>query len=891
MPTLYIIDGHSQVFKAYHAIQNLSTSKGVPVNAVFGFIQIINKLMKTRTPEYVMVTFDSGGATFRHDMYSEYKANRDEAPEDFALQMKYILTVLEGMRIPVIQKQGFEADDLIATIAKKAEAEGFDVVVVTADKDLFQLVNEHVRILRLDPDKEIEFDREGVKAKMGVYPEQVGDYLAIVGDTSDNVPGIKGVGPKGATALLEQFGSLEGVLVNTDKLKGKQKENIEAGIESARLSRKLVSLDEQVPVPINLEAFRTQSPDPAILAPLYKELEFRRFYEEVQGPPEERKTNYRLVTTKAELEAFAREISAAGTVALDTETDSLSTITAKLAGLSMSVRPNEAVYVPVGHVGPMGGEITQLSLDDVVAIIGPLFKDPSVRKIAHNMKFDLKILRRHGLALDSIASDTLLASYLVNPDKRNHGLKDLANDLLGIKMTRIDELIGSGKNEIKFTDVDPVKACDYAAADADITLQLATLLEKSLNETGMRDMFERIELPLIEVLIGMEETGVCINADVFKKLATEMTVQLEQLRKRMVELVGREFNPSSPKQVGQVLFEDLGLKPGKSKKTGYSTDVEVLEELGQFHEVPRLMAEYRQFEKLKSTYVDVLPGLVVPVTGRIHTSYNQAVAATGRLSSTDPNLQNIPVRTELGRGIRGGFIPSDPVNNVLLSADYSQIELRVLAHVSKDPGLVKAFAEDVDIHTLTASKVFGMSPEMVTDEMRDQSKAINFGIIYGMSAHGLSQRLKIPMASARTFIEEYFKAYAGVRAWLDATLEQARTQGFVSTVSGRRRYLADINSKNFNARAAAERIAVNAPIQGTSADMIKIAMINVHRELKKRALRTAMIMQVHDELIFDTPMQELDEVKSLVQDLMQSALPLDVPVRVGLHSGKNWAEC
>ncbi len=889
-PTLYIVDGHSQVFKAYHAIQQLSTSKGIPTNAVYGFAQILHKLLKTRTPNYLVVAFDSGGPTFRHGMYAEYKANREAPPEDFPQQMGLIFQVLDGLRIPRVQLPGFEADDIIATIVRRANEAGFRSVVVTADKDLLQLVTENVRVLRLDPDKEIEFDREAVKEKMGVYPERIRDLLAMVGDTSDNVPGIKKVGPKTAAALLDQYGTLEAVLANTAQLKGKQRENVEAGRESALLSQKLVTLDENVPIVFEPGDFERKEPDVAALTELYRELEFRRFLDDLPAALPAHTARYEAVTDAGKLREIANAARSAGLLAVDTETDGLNTITATLIGISLAVEPHVAYYIPIAHTPAAAGSTAQIPLNEVFAILDPLFRDPAVLKIGHHMKFDRKVLMRSGFDFSGPCFDTLLASYLLNPDKRGHGLKDLSADLLHMRMTPISELIGTGKSQITFADVDIGQAVPYAAADADATLQLHALLAPRLDEAGIRELFERVEMPLIEVLMDMELCGVVIDSGHFQQLSREMQEESARISGRVYELVGRSFNLASPRQVAQVLFEELKLPPTKEKKTGFSTDVDVLEELASHHEVARLLLEFRQYEKLNGTYAAVLPGLVEASTGRIHTTYSQTMAATGRLSSSDPNLQNIPVRTALGRKIREGFRPGRP-GNLLLSADYSQIELRVLAHVSRDASLVRAFRNDEDVHSLTASKVFGVELGEVSPEMRDQAKVVNFGIIYGISPHGLSQRLKIPADKARRFIEEYFAAYAGVKAWIDGTLEAARSTGFVATVSGRRRYLPDINSRNFNARSAAERVAVNAPIQGSSADMLKIAMIRIHEWLRSSDLRTRMIMTVHDELIFDLPADELPEVEARVREWMESALPLEVPVKVDMGSGTNWAEC
>jgi DNA polymerase-1 len=893
---LYIIDGHSQVFKAYHAIQQLSTSTGVPTNAVFGFCQILHALLRNHAPEYVAVAFDRPEATFREEIYAKYKANRPAPPADLPLQTEYIHRVLEAMRIPSFEVPGYEADDVIATLTRRALEQGFDVVIVTADKDLFQLVNDRVKILRLEPSGETWFDREAVKQKMGVYPEQMLDFLAMVGDASDNIPGIAHVGMKTAANLLGEYGTLDAVLENTARLKGKLREHVENGRESALLSRRLATLDDNVPLEIDWEALRRREPDYERLAALYRELEFRQFLQEVLPKAPQKKepadVHYRAVFDPAELESFRAEAKKAGHLAIDTETDSLDALSANLVGISLAWRPREAIYVPLGHGGgALLKETTpQMSIDRAYHALSPVLRDPAVLKIGHNLKFDRKVLLKYGFFFEGPSFDTLIASYLLNPDKRSHGLKNLAVDWLGINMTHLQELIGQGKDQITFDAVDIESAVRYAAADADVTLQLWQKLEPRLREAGMMGLFVQLEMPLVDVLIDMELTGVRIDVEHFRRLGEELDKRLQALREEIMRVAGVPFNPSSPRQVAEVLFERLGLQPRRKGRAGYSTDVDVLEELAGQHQLPGLILEYRQLEKLKNTYVDVLPTMVNPATGRIHTSFNQTMAATGRLSSSEPNLQNIPVRTELGRSIRRGFLPSRD-SNLLISADYSQIELRILAHVSQDAALIEAFRNDVDVHALTASKIFGVAPQDVTPEQRDQAKVVNFGIIYGMSAPGLSQRLKIPVEQAQRFIEQYFEAYQGVKQWIDATLARARECGYVTTLASRRRYLPDINSPNYNARSAAERMAVNAPIQGSSADMIKMAMISIHRWLKNGDLETAMIIQVHDELIFDAPQTELDEVVPAITKRMEEAMPLCVPVRVDVKCGRNWAEC
>jgi DNA polymerase-1 len=893
--TLYIIDGHSQVFKAYHAIQHLSTSSGMPTNAVFGFCQILHALLRNHNPEYLAVAFDRPESTFRETLYAEYKANRPAPPADLPQQMEMIHRILDALRIPYFEVPGFEADDVIATLTARALEAGFDVVIVTADKDLFQLVNDRVKILRLEPSGETWFDREAVREKMGVYPEQVLDLLAMVGDSSDNIPGIRKVGAKTAANLLAEFGSLDAVLQNAHHLKGKLREYVEQGRESALLSRQLVALRSDVPLDVDWEKLRRQEPDFERLTEIYRELEFRQFLQEILPKALQKSdaptVHYRAIYDEADLRAFCESAASQGRLAIDTETDSLDSLTANLVGISLAYRPHEAVYIPIGHkVSLLEQAPSQLSIDKVYRELAPLLRNRNVLKIGHNLKFDRKVLLKYGFHFEGASADTLIASYLLNPDKRTHGLKNLALDWLGEQMTQLQELIGSGKDQVTFDTVEIETATRYAAADADMTLQLWEKLAPKLEETGLKELFEKIEMPLVDVLIDMELAGIRIDTEHFRHLSKELEKRLISLREEIIKLAGIEFNPSSPRQVAQVLFEHLKLQPKRKGRSGYSTDMEVLEELAQQHDLPKLIVEYRQLEKLKNTYVDVLPTMVNPVTGRIHTSFNQTMAATGRLTSSDPNLQNIPVRTEIGRSIRRGFLPSKD-SHWLLSADYSQIELRILAHVSGDKELVKAFQEDRDVHALTASKIFGILPDEVTPEQRDQAKVVNFGIIYGMSPAGLSQRLKIPLEQAKQFIEQYFAAYEGVQRWIAATLQSAREQGYVTTLSGRRRYLADINSQNYNARSAAERMAINAPIQGSSADMIKLAMLDIHAWLKTSEFRTRMVLQVHDELIFDVPDDELENVVPEVRRRMEQAMPLSVPVRVDVKWGRNWAEC
>ncbi|MCX8037278.1 MAG: DNA polymerase I [Candidatus Sumerlaeia bacterium] len=914
-PTLYLVDGHSHLYKAFYAVRGLATSKGLPTNAVYGFVQTILRLMESRAPDHLAVVFDTPAPSFRNKLYPQYKANRDAQPEDLTVQIPWVKKVLAEMRLPVIEQPGFEADDVIATLATRARDAGFDVWIVTSDKDLYQLVEPNVRVLRVEPDREIELDADSVRQRMGVSPAQITDLLGLMGDSSDNIPGVPKVGEKTAVALLQEFPTIEALYDNLDRLSNPRFQRaLEGHRELAMLCKQLATVRRDLPIEIPLDALRCQPPNVEGLRALYKQLEFQRLLDrlprpqpaastpssppdapaavsvpstppvlEVSPPP----TSYLILDTEAKLRDFAIQIRPGRWLAVDTETSEVDPMRADLVGISLCTEPHVAAYIPVGHRLLAA---SQLPLEAVREILGPLLADPQIPKTGQNLKYDMKILERHGMMLEGAAFDTLLASYLLDPDRASHGLKSQARERLGIQMTAIEELIGSGRSQGSMADVEIERVAPYACADADVSLQLTQLLERDLREKGLYELFEQIELPLMAVLHRMEMTGVRIDREHFAELAQNFDSRLAALAREIYDLAGKTFNISSPKQVAKILFEEMGLQPARQLKTGPSTDMAVLEQLArQGHALPRKILDYRMLEKLKGTYVETLPQMVNPQTGRIHTSYNQAVAATGRLSSSDPNLQNIPVRTPEGRLIRRGFIPLED-GHLLLAADYSQIELRILAHFTGDPSLVEAFRRGRDIHRQTAARIFNVFPDDVTDSMRSQAKVVNFGIIYGMSAHGLAQQLEISRTQAARFIEDYFRAHPRVKEWTQEIVNTAREQGYVTTLSGRRRQIANITSRNQTLRLAAERAAINTPIQGTAADMIKLAMIAVDRRLADMKCRARMIMQVHDELIFDLPPGEVEVVRRAVVEEMENALPLSVPLRVDVNVGKNWEE-
>lgn len=896
---LYIIDGHSQLFRAYYAIRRLSNSKGLPTNAIYGFVQMLNKLLREEEPEYIVVAFDSPGETFRSNLYTEYKANRAPSPPDMEVQIPWVKRILSAMGIPMIEIQGVEADDIIGTLAKLAEKHNIETIIVSSDKDLFQLISPKIKVLRQHHDEFKLYDSKAVKDEIGVLPEKITDLFGLMGDSTDNIPGVPKIGPKSAAKLLAQFGSLEDLYENLDKVDNpKWRELLRTHKDIAFLSKKLATIKTDVPLSevlfhngFNIERFRRRREPAPELYDIYRELEFQSLLKDQAKTVQERKVDYSVVTTRDLLAEVISQLEKSEIFAIDTETTSNDPMKADLVGISISYKPNSACYIPVGHTRDLfSARSIQLNKSEVLLALKPMLESEHLKKTFHNAKYDIKILMREGIRPQGIEFDTMLASYVLNPERKRHNLKDLARDLLEIQMTPLKDLLGRGKKSKTMAQVEILKAGEYSCQDADITLQLTHILREELKRAGLWELFVSLELPLIDVLIDMEMAGIKIDKEHFQRLSKKLDDRLRELTTQIYQTAGVEFNINSPRQVAEVLFERLKLKPLRSGKTGYSTDISVLEELSKEHPLPSLLLEYRMCEKLKTTYVDTLPEIVNPRTGKIHTTFHQSVTATGRLSSSDPNLQNIPVRTPFGKEIRAGFIPSNP-DWVLLSADYSQVELRILAHLSQDKELINAFQQDRDIHRLTASKIFACPEDAVTDEMRDQAKTINFGIIYGMGPQRLAKELKISRKQAEDFINEYFRVYTGVKRWVEETISRARETGYVTTLMNRRRHLPDINSPNASLRNAAERIAINTPVQGTAADLIKKAMLNIHRRLKGSGLQAKMVLQIHDELLFDLPKEELEPLKEIVRKEMEQALRLDVPVKVSLKWGNNWAEC
>lgn len=884
--TVYLIDGSSYIYRAYFAIPHLSSPKGVPTNAIYGFTQMLLKVMKDRTPSHVAVVFDAGRKTFRHDLYPDYKANRSAMADDLAPQIEPIKEMVRAFRIPALELAGFEADDIIGTIARECEKKGMSCVVVTGDKDLMQIVTEKVTLL--DTMKDKCFGVEEVKERFGVEPARVIDVLGLCGDTSDNIPGVPGVGPVTAKKLLDEFHTLEALLAGADKVKGKTGERLKEFAEQARLSRQLATIDLEVPIAYNLKDFSVSPPDNQRLGELFKEYGFHTLMKELTSSATLSQEEYRTISTFEELDQLLTRLKDAPAFAIDLESTSLNPREAKIVGLSFSCAPHEAWYLPVGHDYP--GAPEQLPLDEVLKRLGPLLTDPRIHKIGQNVKYDYQLLRLSGVKMEELWCDTMLLAYLLNPTRNSQGLDLLALEYLDHRMISYQEVTGKGKEQLNFSKVPLERAVPYACEDADATFLLHELLLPELAGAGMEELFNETEMPLIEILSEMELLGVKLDLPLLKGLSDRFGVELNRLEGMIHEQCGGPFNINSPKQLGEVLFQRMGLSVGKKTKgkTGWSTNVEELERLAEEHEVARLLLQYRALSKLKTTYTDALPKMVDPLSGRVHTSYNQAVTSTGRLSSSEPNLQNIPIRSEEGRNLRRAFVA--PEGALLLSADYSQIELRVLAHLSGDPVFCEAFARGEDIHLRTASEVFGLFPEMVTPEQRRQAKVINFGVIYGQGAFSLAKELGVPTKQAKAFIDHYFERHAGARTFLDACIREAEVAGFVTTILGRRLPIADIHSKNPNIRAFAQRNAVNYPIQGSAADVIKRAMIAVTRRMACEGLKSRLIMQVHDELVFEVPEAERAEMEELVRCEMEGAVALKVPLKVDLNFGANWSE-
>ncbi len=898
---IFLIDGTAFAYRSFFAIRGLTNSKGMPTNAVFGFARVLTKILREHAPSHIAVVFDAPGKTFRDDLYPAYKAQRPPTPEDLVAQLPLIDELVEALNIPVVRTPGVEADDVIGTLARRAEAAGMDVTLVTGDKDALQLVTDKVSVF--DPYKNntgLVYGPAEVLERFGVPPEHVVDVMALMGDTADNVPGVKGIGEKTARTLLESRLSLEKLYADIDAIRGKTRERLENDKDMAFLSRELVTIKTNVPLDISPGDCDRREFDRDKLIELFGRLEFQSLLEELLPPAEQvDAADYRLVLTVEELDAVIAKIRGVGSCAVDTETTSVDPMRAELVGISLSCQEEVAWYIPVGHAPeamtssvPDGelfavADVTCIPKKIAIDRLRPLFADPAIGKVGHNIKYDMIVLERAGAPLAGIALDTMVASYLTDPSRIRHNLSDVCLHYLKRRMVPIEDVIGKGPKAITFDRVPLASACAYAAEDADIAWRLAGVFRPILRERGLERLYEEIEGPLIAVLARIEQAGIALDLKVFTELRREIEQRLANLEEEIHTAAGGAFQVNSPKQLQEVLFGRLGLKPRRRTKTGFSTDVDVLEELAQEHPLPAKVLEYRTLEKLRGTYVDALPRLIHPDTGRIHTSFNQAVAATGRLSSSDPNLQNIPIRTDIGRRIREGFIAGKG-DCRLVSADYSQIELRVMAHLSGDAHLQEAFRRDADIHRDTAARVFGVAPEQVTPEMRRQAKAVNFGVIYGISPYGLARNLGISNAEAARFIDQYFAQYPKVRTWIDATLEKARETGYVATLLGRRRYMPELKASDMNVRRGAERAAINMPVQGTAADIIKTAMVRLDAALRDAAAR--MLLQVHDELLVEAPASEADRVAATMREIMENAMALDVPLKVDVGIGRNWAE-
>lgn len=885
---VYLIDGSSYIYRAYHAIAPLSNSNGLPTHAVLGFVNMFHRLVKEKSPEHLAIAFDSRGPVFRHEMYPDYKANRPPMPEDLAVQIPYIKRFVQGSGVPQLELQGVEADDLIASATVALVRQGVDVVIVSGDKDLLQLVGKGVTLW--DPMRDKVMDAAEVEKKYGVGPGSLLEFFALVGDSADNVPGVPGVGLKTAQKLIEEHGSLDGLYGAVDTMKkSKMKEKLIANKDQAYLSKDLIQLKEDVPIPEVLSEYVYSSGDMEVLKDLYSELEFHSLLKGIEGEKKFNLDDISLVRNKKELDQLAIVLKDAPRIVLDTETTSIVARSAELVGVSLCTDFEDGWYLPLGHRNLDGNLLPdQLLKDDVAAFLRPLLKRSELELIGHNLKYDITVLKQQlGLEVRCRLADTLIAAHLLTRGEGSLKLDDLCR-LEGYGLISFEQAVGGDKAPDAFSRVGIERAARYSCEDVFATLLLWEKFKPELLESDLFSLFSEVEMKILAILVEMEREGIRIDQTTLNTLEKEFQAILLELSESITESAGHEFNINSPKQLGQVLFEELGLPHGRKTKTGYSTDVKVLEKLAPRHELPAMVLRFRTVTKLLSTYVEKLSELCDKETGRVYTSFNQAVTATGRLSSSDPNLQNIPIRTEEGARIRSAFVAG--LKKTFLSADYSQIDLRVLAHYSQDPALLEAFRAGQDIHSRTAAEIFGVSPMMVTGEMRRVAKSINFGIVYGMSAFGLSSQLNIGRKEAQRFIDRYFNLYSGVKEYMESVVLQARENGFVSTLLKRRRYFPEINAKNKNRREFAERMAINTPIQGSAADIIKLAMIRCQDMIEQKGLAAKMLLQIHDELVFEMPESEVDTGKVLFKKAMEEALEIDVPLVVNFSEGKSLAK-
>jgi DNA polymerase-1 len=876
---LYLIDGNSYVYRAYYAIRDLSNSRGFPTNAIYGFTNMLLKIIREKKPDGIVVSFDSPVPTERHKIYEEYKAQRPETPGDLVRQLPYIRKIIAAFNIKIFEIPGYEADDILGTIAQKGASEGLDVFIVTGDKDMLQIVNEKIKVY--DPMKDKVFDEQYVTEKFGLKPERIPEFMALTGDAVDNIPGIKGVGEKTARELLTQFHNLEHMLNNPAKIKKEKLRHLVAeSADVVRLSQKLATLDRSVPIDIHVEEFKLREPDWLSLLALFREFEFGRLMKLIPSGTGPEMSN-EIVLAAGRLKEIVSTIK--DEVALDTEATSRHPVAADLVGISLCNESQRAFYVPVHHTYP--GVPEQINKSTGVSILSPFLEDEKVAKIGHNLKYDIILLEKEGIRVKGPLFDTMIASYLLNPNKPNHSLEEVSLEYLSYRKKTFMEVV---KKRSSFSEVPLEDAVTYACTDAHLAFELKEILFTKLGENDLANLYFTIEMPLISVLAGMEMAGVKIDSEKLAAISKELEREIEGLTRRIYFLAGEEFNINSPKQLSKILFHNLSLRPGKKTKTGFSTEMSVLEELAEAHELPREVLVYRSLTKLQTTYIDVLPALIDHRTGRIHTSFNQTVTSTGRLSSSEPNLQNIPVKGAWGKRIRETFIAEK--GNILLSADYSQVELRLLAHLSNDEGLIDAFRKDLDIHSRTASEIFGVPIEKVPGDLRRVAKTVNFGVIYGISPFGLAETLSIPGDDAKKYIDQYFQRHPGVKTYINRSITEAKSNGFVTTLFGRKRSIPEILSRNVAVRQQGERFAMNSPIQGTAADIIKVAMINIAGMLREKNLKAKMILQVHDELLFELHPGELETLTDIVRKEMERVITLSVPLKVDIHHGNNWAE-
>ncbi len=890
---LFLLDGMALAYRVYFAFARnpLTNSQGENISIVYGFSQTLFNLLDKEKPDYFAVVFDTFEPTFRHELYKEYKSNRVEMPQDMVEQLPRIEEMLEMLNIPTIRKAGYEADDIIGTLSRRASEEGLEAVIVSGDKDMLQLVDSNIRVLNPKNRGEDEewLNRKQVRGKLGIEPEQVIDYMALVGDSSDNIPGVKGIGPVTASKLLNKYGNLENILDHIDSLSKSDKSKLQGKEELARLSKKLVTIKCNVQIEEQPSSFKLDEINKEKAFEFYRNMQIPSLAERFASREKDIKTNYILVGDALHLDDFLDRLKQTHFFTFDTETTSTEPMRAELVGLSFSWEKGTAYYIPVKGPDMLTEQFEPFDVNQILDLLKPFFENKEIKKCAHNAKYDMLVLSNHSIEVQGLSFDTMIGNYLIEPSAQQHGLDVVSLKYLHHKKIPTSFLIGSGKKQITIDQAPVDKVKDYACEDADFTHRLWSKLEPKLKELGLQKLMDDVEVPLIYVLKSMEQAGVALDQAYLKEMSATLGKELTDIENQIYDLAGKRFNINSPKQLGVILFDELELPKVRRTKTGYSTDVSVLEELAGQHELPKQILEYRQLSKLKSTYVDALPKLIHPQTGRLHTSYNQTVAATGRLSSSNPNLQNIPIRTEYGRRIRRAFIPRDE-NHVILDADYSQIELRIMAHLSGDEALIKAFDNDQDVHNSTAARIFNVDQEQVTADQRRKAKTVNFGIMYGMAAYGLAQRLDISKEEAADFIQSYFANYPQVQQFMVDIVHKAREQGFVTTLLNRRRFVPQIKSDNRRMREFAERTAINTPIQGSAADLIKIAMIRIDDRIRQENLDAKMILQVHDELVFDVPKDETSTMEKLVREEMENAIHLSVPIKVEVGTGRNWLD-